>query len=379
MNNISNTENFSSVVHQLTEKYATLWRELPDTMPESSRRFTPWQQRENERKLESHLKEISTSFELNEGVPDADKPHISLDAIKAILGSSLLSHDLLGNRYFEESERATKRFVREAREFDSTLSESDIHQAFRNLWVFNSIQMIFGREIELTPSSFAYSLLYPVTDNGLDSSGRTSDDKRAYVGWLSRWFEDGYCQPVDDWTEKTAELLLMIEQEYPRPEFCNVYLSLQAIHEAQTKSLLLQNIPPGYNEEDLTAITIEKGGTSVLVDGFLAAGCLNLAEADSFFEYGVLLQLIDDLRDVDEDRTNGHSTPFLRMVEGDGLDGWYSTASLFCHALCEEIIKPQSESRTSDTGNGRTELLFFNPGDRRTSSRILFQTFLAKS
>jgi hypothetical protein len=112
----------------------------------------------------------------------------------------------------------------------------------------------------------------------------------------------------------------MIEKEYPRPDFCNVYLSLRAIHQAQTKSLLLHNIQPGYDEESLTAITIEKGGTSVLADGFLAAGRLNIPEADSFFEYGVLLQLVDDLRDFDEDRFNAHSNPFLRIAERDELD-----------------------------------------------------------
>ena len=112
----------------------------------------------------------------------------------------------------------------------------------------------------------------------------------------------------------------MIEKEYPAPEFRDVYLSLSAIHRAQSKSLLLHNIQPGSDEENLTAITIEKGGTSVLADGYLAAGRLNNEEADSFFEYGVLLQFVDDLRDIDEDGVNAHSTPFLRIAERGNLD-----------------------------------------------------------
>ena len=112
----------------------------------------------------------------------------------------------------------------------------------------------------------------------------------------------------------------MIEKDYPPQEFRDVHLSLSAIHRAQSKSLLLHNIQPGCDEESLTAITMEKGGTSVLADGYLAAGRLNNAEADSFFEYGVLLQLVDDLRDIDEDRVNAHSTPFSRIVEQGNLD-----------------------------------------------------------
>ncbi len=320
MNTMHQAEEFDTVVRQLTAKYLVLWRELPDVAPEFSRRFTPWQQRENERQLEIHLKRIPSSFRMYEDLPDADKAHVSLDVMKAITESSLLSHEVLSYKYFEDSERVTRRFMKEAREFDSMLSENDIYQASRNLWVFNSIQMILGQEIELTRSSFAYSLLYPYTDNGLDSSAQTSDEKHAYIHWLSQWFERENWQPLDDWTGKTAKLLQMIEKEYPRPQFCDVYLSLRAIHQAQIKSLLLHNITSNYDEESLTAITIEKGGTSVLADGFLAAGRLNIAEADSFFEYGVLLQLLDDLCDFDEDKINAHSNPFLRIAERDELD-----------------------------------------------------------
>jgi hypothetical protein len=208
----------------------------------------------------------------------------------------------------------------DAKLFDPSLSQNDVHQALRNLWVFNSIQMIVGKKMELTPSSFAYSLLYPYTDNGLDSSEHSSDEKQGYICWLSEWFLGNKYRPIDDWTGKIAELLMMIEKEYPAPEFCDVYLSLSAIHRAQSKSLILHNIQHGSDEENLTAITIEKGGTSVLADGYLAAGRLTSAEADCFFEYGVLLQLVDDLLDIDEDGVNAHSTPFLRIAERGNLD-----------------------------------------------------------
>ena len=320
MNRTPTPEEFDITVQQLTEKYDGLWREFPDGVPEFSRRFTPWQQRENERQLELHLKKLPPSLDMNDVLHDAEKSHISFDAMKAIAGSSILSRDILNDKYFEESEKTTKRFVKEAKEFDPSLSENDIHQALRNLWVFNNIQMIFGREIDLTPSSFAYSLLYPVTDNGLDSSTRTPVEKQDYIRWLSRWFESDNCRPVDEWTEKTAALLRMIEKEYPRREFSGLYLSLRAIHQAQTKSLLLHNIKSDCDEESLTAITIEKGGTSVLVDGFLSARSLDTPEADALFEYGVLLQLVDDLRDVDEDGINGHSSPFSRIAEKGELD-----------------------------------------------------------
>jgi hypothetical protein len=320
MNEPSHAEQFYTAVRLLTEKYLAMWRDLPDVEPEFSRRFTPWQQRENERQLEMQLKRSPISFGTDGDMRDPESFRISFDAIKTVVGSSLLSHDGFNADYFNESEKVTRQFMKDAKIFDSSLSQNDVHQALRNLWVFNSIQMIVGKKMELTPSSFAYSLLYPYTDNGLDSSEHSSDEKQGYICWLSEWFLGNKYRPIDDWTGKTAELLTMIEKEYPAPEFHDVYLSLSAIHRAQSKSLLLHNIQPGSDEENLTAITIEKGGTSVLADGYLAAGRLNNAEADCFFEYGVLLQLVDDLRDIDEDGVNAHSTPFLRIAERGNLD-----------------------------------------------------------
>ncbi len=320
MDGDSRAEQFDAAVRQLTENYLAMWRDIPDVVPEFNRRFTPWQQRENERQLEIQFKRYPISFGTNGDVQDPGNSPVSFDVIKSVVGSSLLAHEGLSDKYFDESEKVTMRFMKEAKIFDASLSQGDIHQALRNLWVFNSIQMIVGLEIALTPSSFAYSLLYPYTDNGLDSNARTSDEKQAYICWLNQWLQGNKYGPIDDWTGKTEGLLMMIEKEYPPQEFIDVHLSLSAIHRAQSKSLLLHNIQPGCDEESLAAITIEKGGTSVLADGYLAAGRLNNAEADSFFEYGVLLQLVDDIRDIDEDRVNSHSTPFSRIVEQDNLD-----------------------------------------------------------
>jgi hypothetical protein len=233
----------------------------------------------------------------------------------------LIPSDDLDSEYFKKSEKTTRQFVKDAKALDPSLTQEDIHQALRNLWVFNNIQMVVGREIALTPSSFAYSLLYPYTDNGLDSKKRPLEEKQAYIQWLDHWFHGNKYRPMDDWTGKIAELLLMIEQEYPSAIFTDVYLSLYAIHRAQTKSLLLHDDPPEGNEEELLQITVEKGGTSVLADGYLAAGTLTPVQADAFFEYGVVLQLLDDIRDVDEDKINLHSTPFTRAAVDGYLDG----------------------------------------------------------
>jgi hypothetical protein len=57
-----------------------------------------------------------------------------------------------------------------------------------------------------------------------------------------------------------------------------------------------------------------KGGSSVLADACLARVWLNEPERRFSFEWGVLLQLGDDLQDVREDMKRGSATLFSRAA-----------------------------------------------------------------
>ena len=65
-----------------------------------------------------------------------------------------------------------------------------------------------------------------------------------------------------------------------------------------------------------------KGGSSVLTDACLAHGWLSGEESRFSFEWGVLLQLGDDLQDVRDDMRRGSVTLFTRAAAlGRPLDG----------------------------------------------------------
>ena len=53
----------------------------------------------------------------------------------------------------------------------------DIFQAIRNVWIMNSIQILYNMEVKLTPSIFAYSMLYPYSDNYLDDANISVGEK----------------------------------------------------------------------------------------------------------------------------------------------------------------------------------------------------------
>jgi len=212
--------------------------------------------------------------------------------------------------FSEEMVQSTKAFVRQARNFDPNLSFGDIFQALRNAWIMFGLQLIMGVPIRLTPSVFAYSMLYPYTDNLIDDSQISGFEK---ILFSERFRERLSGKPViasNTREEKIYVLVEMIEQEYSRSDFPEVFDSLLDIHDAQTSSLKL--LSPSGSEESALEICMNKGGASVLADGFLVAGKLSEAQKYFLYGYGAYLQMLDDIQDVDDDNKSGLKTVFSR-------------------------------------------------------------------
>jgi hypothetical protein len=210
--------------------------------------------------------------------------------------------------------------ARWARQFDPGLSMADIIQACRNAWTACGLQPLLGEPVHLTPSILGYSLLYPYSDNFLD--GETSD--AAKLRFSERFRERLQGDNVaarDDREAAIWALVALVEQEYPRAQHPQVFASLLAIHRAQERSLRQVRCGADFPAEDLLRLSCAKGGTSVLADACLAQAWLSEAESRFAFEWGVLLQLGDDLQDVREDGERGSMTLFSRAAaRGERLD-----------------------------------------------------------
>ena len=215
--------------------------------------------------------------------------------------------------------------ARWARCFDATLSIADTIQASRNAWICCGAQTLLGLPMELTPSILAYSLLYPYSDNYLDQPELPRAEKLHFSERFRRRLRGERLSARNSREAAIWSLVRMIEQQYDRPLYPQVYLSLLAIHEAQEQSLAqLQGGALGNRSQqsaELLRISCAKGGTSVLADAFLAKPHLSVEECRFAFEWGVLLQLGDDLQDLREDRARGSATLFTR---GPG-DPWISS------------------------------------------------------
>ena len=223
---------------------------------------------------------------------------------------------ILSDSYTE----ATKKFIETGRRFDPNLSMEDIFQACRNVWIINGIQSMMGLPIELTPSVFAYSMLYPYTDNYLDNPHITSESKIIFNRRFQRRINGEKIVPENTDEKNIFNLIEMIEEQYERSRYPKVYESLLAIHHGQTKSIRLLDTSGSLKETNVLKICIEKGGASVLADGYLVSSSLTEFQERFLFGFGAYLQMVDDIQDVNKDYKAGLLTPFSQASQQTSLD-----------------------------------------------------------
>lgn len=209
--------------------------------------------------------------------------------------------------------------ARRARRLDPTVTIIDILQAARNAWTACGLQLLLGKQMNLTPAIFAYSMLYPYSDNYLDDNSISRASKLRFSERFGRRLKGDHFAPTNEHEATIWKLVGFIESEYPRAGFPKVYDSLLAIHHAQQESI--RQLQSWQREEvDIARLTITKGGTSVLADAYLAAGNLSETEAKFAFDWGVVLQLGDDLQDFHADRKRGSMTLFTEASGPEALD-----------------------------------------------------------
>ncbi|HWC95263.1 MAG TPA: hypothetical protein VG456_00900 [Candidatus Sulfopaludibacter sp.] len=308
---------------ELLQPALALWRQCPVSSPAFEHAFTADQQAAREARMDHFLVSLEGELRHPPGTRAARKAmHERLTGAFAEFGRTALN---LEDRHLDMllaggfSTIGTT-MAREARAFDPDVEVADIFQASRNAWTACGLQVLFGGAMCLSPSIFAYSMLYPYTDNYLDDPATPAEIKRGFNQRFSQRLQGGEAPPQGRYESLIWRLVERIESQYPRGEYPAVYRSLLMIQSAQEKSLMLMRKPAPHDGVDVLALSFEKGGASVLADGYLAAGALTPDQARFVFNWGVFLQLADDLQDVQEDRQAGVRTIFSQAAGREPLD-----------------------------------------------------------
>ena len=297
----------------LINHYNELWWNTGTHFPRFSQSFSLAVQKENEQRIEletTHLVNAAKHISNDSAELKIFKDHARSN-IKKLAEDVFFIHpddvDFLEKSGMLEASRS---FFQMARNFDPGIPFSDIYQAGRNIITANLIQLLLGLPVRTTPSLFAYSMLYPYSDNYLDDPEVSFTNKKDFNQRFRQRLIGEPIQPRNKHEEIIGALIQMIESEWDREEFPMVFQSLLTIHTAQVKSLDLVATDISPFEKDILGITFEKGGTSVLTDGYLAAGTLTAEQAQALFGFGAFTQLMDDMEDIYSDIQENRASLF---------------------------------------------------------------------
>ncbi|GAA0479722.1 hypothetical protein IRB23M11_17970 [Alkalibacterium sp. m-11] len=293
-----------------------------------------WKKLWNEKRLEKLLRDLMDDLEphmseLAGYAEDMDDKHSdTVSRVKQLVTKTLKEIDekrLLFDRPFltyfmsQGYMDVAEHFIERAKKEDPNLKNEEIFQALRNVWIMNSLQLLWDQPLTLTSPMYAYSMLYPYTDNLLDDPDVSGDIKEAFNDRLKRVLSGESVEGLNAKETRMFDLVEDIHAAFPpenNPEVCESIMLIQA---AQIDSMR-QCGEDELTKEDLLKISFYKGGTSVLADAFLVRGSLSYEEMLFSYQYGAFLQLLDDLQDKDEDTEQGNQTLFSRIKLNEKAD-----------------------------------------------------------
>ncbi len=328
-------------VYTVVEESVQRWHATSCDFPEFDRSYSPSEQSDRERRIDSCLASIEARLE-NKSLRSAGaRQTVSriIPLMTQITSDALEFEDPYVNKLLNDGlSEISFDLVHRARALDPTVTMVDILQAARNAWTACALQLVFGRPMCLTSSIFAYSMLYPYSDNYLDDVAISPDSKIRFSERFRQRLQGGSVTPRNSRESLIWDLVGLIESEYPRASFTQVYASLLAIHSAQQESIEQLH---GHirTAAEIAALTITKGGTSVLADAYLAAGNLSHNEARAAFDWGVVLQLGDDLQDFSSDRKRHSLTLFTHAANREPLDTMTSRTFHFSRFVMAELAQ----------------------------------------
>lgn len=317
----NNNKVFSLLIEALFIFYRNLWINCSDNLEDfNCTVYNSDTKKRNEKKVDELLNKIVITLK---SLDKGDDP-LAGDRLKNIFygyfNNSNIFKDSISSNYPFDFISSANTFIHKAKKFDPAVSSADIFQALRNVWTMNLLQTIFAMDVEVTYPVFSYSMLYPYTDNLLDSTGTSSLEKKERSNRLTERLKGSKLIPHNFYEEKVFRLVELIEESYPRRYFYSLYQSLQAINSSQVDSLNQSENIDNTTIENIIKLSFIKGGLSVLADAYLIKGTLTIEEVIGSFGLGILLQLIDDLQDVKQDKRLGSTTIFTYSLNNQSLE-----------------------------------------------------------
>ncbi len=197
-------------------------------------------------------------------------------------------------------------FVSNAKILDPKIDEAGIFQASRNVWIAATLQKILNVDVQLTSPLYGYSMLYPYTDNVFDDPNLAKEAKGKFAKKFGSMLLGKNIELSSDLEIKVLENVNRMYDTFSPSQYPDVKQAVLSIYYGQMESMRQRD--PSLSAEEILWISAFKGGTSVLADSYLAKPVLSEKEFQVSFDFGFLLQMVDDLQDLEKDQNEGFNS-----------------------------------------------------------------------
>lgn len=335
------TKEIRAVWEQQSEEFPVFLKENPDIFLTIDIR----QKKENEVLVQEFSRQLQKKLRQKSNSEDARKQwekDLELVFEDFLEREKILSlSEWIKPKLLDTWKRETKYFIDKVRKFDETLNQAQIWQTLRNYFIYAMIVEMQGEEQNTRNPILAYSLLYPYTDNYIDDKQVSMLEKERYNGMIASKLMEEATIPKNPLEEKTCRLLDMILKDYEGEKRKKVAKTLLQLLKAQHQSIRQQKADVA--EEKILEISIWKGSTSVLADYLFAASDWLENEEKFYLKFGFVLQLVDDLQDINEDRENGSHTLMTQAEEQQKLEQCVNHLLWFSWNVIHEFNPKNSE------------------------------------
>lgn len=305
-----------------SNRFPDFLEENPDIFPKTK----PSQKRENEALVQEFSQRIQKKLHQRPKEKDQQaaweqelEQELDLDFMDFFKREKILSlSNWMSPELLNSFKRETRHFIDKVRAFDETLNPSQIWQALRNYFIYAMIVDMQGKEQNAANPVLAYSLLYPYTDNYIDDKQISRHEKERYNRMIALKLKEESVTPQNSLEEKTCRLLDMILDTYEGFAKKKIADTLLLLLEAQNDSIRQQKT--NLAKEQILRISMRKGSTSVLADYLFSTSKWTEYEESFYLKFGFLLQLVDDLQDIEEDRKSGSHTLMTESARQQELE-----------------------------------------------------------
>lgn len=331
---ISNKEYYINIVKNEWQNASILF---PDFLPETSTE----NQAENELYIQKTTNDLQKQLKSYTRIPILHKhwKKKTFTKFNDLLNDEtiLYVHNSMDSQTLDAFQDEIKTFLLQVRKFAPELSFNDIGQALRNYIVYAMFKGIHQDESAFNQAGFGYSMLYPFTDNYIDSRSCSDLEKKEYNRMIRDKLNGNTVHPANQYQLKTSELLQFIETEYPRDKDNTVFQLLLMMLDAQENSIRQQHNTMNLSNEERLDISIYKGGISVLMDRFFVHKDITEEDLLFYLKFGFFLQLADDLQDIKEDSLHGNKTIFTDDLRFENEENLVNKMLHYVHQIFENF------------------------------------------